>query len=71
VNELSYKTAVAELQQSPYFKAIVLKVASLAPVIPSYDYMGASNIEEIKFKLAQRTMHELVMSILSPKGKVE
>lgn len=71
MQELSYITAVSELSQSPYYQAIVRKIQSLAPVVPPFNYAGTSNIEEIKFKLAQKSMHELVMSILSPKGKVE
>jgi hypothetical protein len=50
------------------YKVVVEKVRSLSPVVPVFDYKGASNIEEIKFKLAQRDMHALVMSILIPKG---
>ena len=64
MKELHYKTAVAELGQSPYYQNILDKIASLNPVVPSYNYQGDSNIEEIKFKLAQRTMHELVMRVL-------
>lgn len=71
MQEVPFKVAVAELSQSPYFRAIVHEIERRAPVIPAYDASGVSNIEEIKFKLAQRAMHELVMSILSPKGKAE
>lgn len=71
MEQASFKVAVAELQQSPYYRAIVAEVARHVPVVPAFNYAGGSNIEEIKFKLAQRAMHELVMTILSPKGKVE
>lgn len=71
MKEVPFQYAVAELSQSPYFKAIVHKLASLDPVVPAFKYDGESNIEEIKFKLAQRAMHELVMSVVNPKGKAE
>ena len=64
MNELSYKTAVAEIGRSPYYLAILRRVEELAPPVPAFDYKGESNIEEIKFKLAQREMHSLVMRIL-------
>lgn len=64
MKELSYRTAVAELGQSPYYQSIVNKVESLVPMVPAYNFKGASNIEEIKFKLAQRELHELVMRVL-------
>ena len=64
MKELSYKTAVAEIGQSPYYQAIVLKVESLAPMVPAFDYKGESNIEEIKFKLAQLQMLELVLRVM-------
>lgn len=66
---IPYLHSVQEIGESPHYKNIVAKVQSLSPVVPTYDYFGASNIEEIKFKLAQKSMHDLVMSIL--KGKVE
>ena len=64
MKELSYRTSVAELCQSPYYQSILNKVASLLPPVPSYNFMGDSNVEEIKYKLAQRDMHELVMRVL-------
>ena len=64
MKELSYRTSVAEIGQSPYYQNIVNKIASVSPVVPAFDYKGGSNIEEIKFKLAQREMHNLVMQIL-------
>lgn len=50
------------------YKVVVDKVKSLSPVVPVFNYSGESNIEEIKFKLAQKSMHDLVLSILVPKG---
>lgn len=64
MKELHYKVSVAEIGQSPYYQNIVNKVQSLSPVVPAYDFRGAGNIEEIKFKLAQREMHELIMKVL-------
>lgn len=64
MKEMTYRVSVAEIGQSPYYRNIMDKVASLAPLVPVYDFKGESNIEEIKFKLAQRAMHELVMRIL-------
>jgi hypothetical protein len=65
VAELTFQTALAEIGQSPYYQAIVRRVQECAPIVPAYHYAGDSNIEEIKFKLAQREMHALVMSILA------
>lgn len=65
---IPFRAAVMEIGQSPYYRAIVEKVESTRPVIPIFNYTGESNIEEIKYKLAQLQMHELVMSILNPKG---
>jgi len=64
MKEMHYKASVAEIGHSPYYQNILNKVASLAPVVPAFDYRGTSNIEEIKFKLAQRELHTLVMQIL-------
>lgn len=64
MSDMNYRVSVAEIQQSPYYRNIVDKVASLSPVVPPFDHKGQSNIETIKFKLAQREMHDLVMQIL-------
>ncbi len=64
MKELHYRSAVAEISQSPYYKNIVDKVASLAPLVPVFDCEGQSNIEKIKYELARRAMHDLVMRIL-------
>ncbi len=69
--DLPYRVSVEELSDVPHYRNIVAKIASLSPVVPAFNYAGASNIEEIKFKLAQKAMHELVMSILNPKGKAD
>lgn len=71
MKEVSFRVAVAELADSAYFRAIVAEIESRAPIVPAYDYRGATNIEEIKAKLAMRTHHELVMSIINPKGKAD
>lgn len=64
MKELHYKTAVSELSQSPYYQCVVNAIAKVAPLVPEFDYKGQTNIEEIKAKLAHRTMHDLVMKIL-------
>jgi hypothetical protein len=68
---MPFKVSVEELSHVPHFKNVVAKLQSLAPVVPAFNYAGESNIEEIKFKLAQRSMHALVMSVVNPKGKAE
>jgi hypothetical protein len=69
---MPFKVSVEELKpRSALTKNIVAKLQSLAPVVPAFNYAGESNIEEIKFKLAQRSMHALVMSVVNPKGKAE
>lgn len=62
------KTALLESGQAIYYKAIVARIEKLAPVIPTFDYKGDSNIEEIKYRLAQRQMFDLIMNILNPKA---
>lgn len=64
----AWRSYAASLWGAHEYKVVVDKVRSLAPVVPAYDYKGNTNIEEIKAKLAQRDMHEMVMSILIPKG---
>ncbi len=68
MRSIPWQSSVAELAPTPQYRNVVEKIKSLAPVIPAFSYKGESNIEEIKFKLAQREMHDLVMSILQPKG---
>jgi hypothetical protein len=66
---IPFRYSVEELSGSAHYANVVAKVESLAPIVPAFNYSGASNIEEIKFKLAQKAMHDLVMSIL--KGKAD
>jgi hypothetical protein len=63
-----WKAYAKSLWSAHEYKVVVEKVKSLAPVVPVFDYKGASNIEEIKFKLAQRDMHDLILRILIPQG---
>ena len=63
-----WKAYAKDLWGSHQYKVVIDKVKSLAPVVPVFNYSGDSNIEEIKFKLAQKSMHDLVLSILIPKG---
>lgn len=64
MKELNYKVAVAEIGHSPYYQAILQAVEKLAPLVPEFEHTGTSNIETIKYKLAQRGMHALIMRVL-------
>lgn len=64
MNKIREKAAV--LWQGAEYREVVAAVASLVPLIPRFDYKNQSNIEEIKFKLAQKEMHETVMRLLKP-----
>ena len=52
------------LLQTHEYKVVLQAVEKVSPVVPVFDYKGEGNIEEIKFKLAQKQMHDLVMKIL-------
>ncbi len=71
MKEIPVSISVHELSGDAHYRNIVEKIRQLAPIVPAFDYKGQTNIEEIKAKLAQRTMHDLVMSILNPKGKAD
>ena len=62
-----WRAAVQDLSQSGHYQMVIQKIESMEPVVPVFDYKNQSNIEEIKFKLAQKSMWELVLIIL--KGK--
>lgn len=66
MKEMPWRVSVEELNVSPHYGNLVVKIASLSPVIPPFNYEGQSNIEEIKFKLAQKAMHDLIMQHLKP-----
>ncbi len=68
---MPFKVSVEELRDVPHYRNIVAKIESLAPVVPKFNHEGASNIETIKYELARREMHSLVMAILNPKGKAD
>lgn len=67
MKEIPYTVAVEEMRQSPYYLAVIHKIESLQPVIPPFNYSGDSNIEEIKFKLAQKVMLDLVLQHMKPR----
>lgn len=67
MREVPYTVAVEELRQSPYYIAILDKVENLRMPIPPFNYSGESNIEEIKFKLAQNQMLDLVLQHMKPR----
>jgi hypothetical protein len=68
---MPFRASVEELLHSPHYQNVLAKIKSLAPIVPEYDYKGPTNIEEIKARLAERRMHDLVMAILNPKGKAD
>ena len=53
-----------DLMQMHEYKVVLQEVEKLSPVVPVFDYKGQGNFEEIKFKLAQKQLHELVVKIL-------
>lgn len=55
-----------DLWQSPIYRRHIARIEALSPIVPVFDYKNQSNFEEIKFKLAQKQMFELIMSILRP-----
>jgi hypothetical protein len=60
-----WKAAVhALMTESGHYKFVVEKIESLEPVVPVFDYKSQSNIEEIKFKLAQKEMWKLILTVL-------
>lgn len=65
------KAGVAELWQSHFYRQAVAKIEELRPTVPRFDYKGESNIEEIKFKLAQLELHQTIISILKPEAHHE
>ena len=66
---IPFQVSVEELWASPHYQNILAKVKALEPLVPAFDFEGPSNMEKIKARLAMRAHHELIMSILSPKGK--
>lgn len=56
---------VHELMLSHQYKVLQEFLGTLRPIVPAYDYKGDSNIEEIKFKLAQQQHHDLLMKIIN------
>ncbi len=59
-----WRAAVNELSQSGHYQMVIQKIESMAPVVPVFDYKNQSNFEEIKFKLAQKSMWELILTIM-------
>lgn len=60
---------LAELWQSAYYRDRIALIEKLRPLIPSFQYKGESNIEEIKFKLAQQQMFDAIIALLKPLEK--
>lgn len=61
----NWRAAVhALMSESGHYKMVIEKIESMKPVVPSFDYGGNSNIEEIKFKLAQEKMWQSILTIL-------
>ena len=59
-----WRAAVSELSQSGHYQMVIQKIESMVPVVPVFDYKNQSNFEEIKFKLAQKSMWELILTIM-------
>lgn len=69
MKEIPLSVVIAEIFPSPHYQRILEAVRKMEPIVPAFDYKGATNIEEIKARLAQRTHHEAIMNVLNPKGK--
>lgn len=65
---MSLKGIVEELWSSAHYRKVVDEIAKLRPVVPEFNHAGESNIETIKFKLAQQQYHDLIIRIIKPEG---
>lgn len=57
---------VIDLWNSAHYRDVVAEIEATRPLVPNYDPQE-NNIEEIKFRSAQKQLHDLVMAILKPK----
>ena len=71
MKDIPYQKSVQELADDPHYRNIVAAVGRMKPIVPMYDYKGATNIEEIKAGLAQAKLHEAIMNALNPRGKAD
>jgi len=62
------KALIEELWSSAHYRAVVEDMASHRPIVPQFDYKNQTNLEEIKFKLAQQQYHDFVMTFFKPEG---
>lgn len=61
------KAYLDELWGSAHYREVVAKVEKLKPIVPKFDHeAGGTNIETIKFRLAQLEMYEAVIRMLKP-----
>jgi len=60
------KAAVNDLSGNFSFGVVVAQIEKLAPLVPDYK-PDENNVEEMKFRSAQKQLHDLVMAILKPK----
>lgn len=56
---------IHELQMSHQYKVLAAYLQSLRPLVPQFDHAGQSNIETVKFMLAQQQHHDLIMKIIN------
>lgn len=55
----------ADLWVDGKYRAIVDLIEQSKPIIPPYDYK-TNNVEEMKVKSAQASLHEFIMRIIKP-----
>lgn len=59
---------IADLLMSHQYKVVMAFLESMRPVVPKFNHAGESNIETVKFMLAQQQHHDAIMAYLNPKG---
>jgi hypothetical protein len=62
------KAFAADLWMDGKYREIVSLIEEARPGIPAYNFRD-SNIEEMKYRSAQRELHDLIMKILKPTEK--
>lgn len=61
------RASAIELKGNHHFRVVLGAIESIRPLVPDYD-PTTNNVEEIKFRSAQKQLHDLVMAILRPQG---
>ena len=62
------KAFAADLWSDGKYREIVSLIEEARPGIPAYNFRDP-NIEEMKYRSAQRELHDLIMRILKPTEK--